>query len=73
MHVVWFRGVANANEIRELMQERLRHLKDSGLGDHEEMIPQRTAPSDASFITALKEIANEAAALRAAAARAKSA
>jgi membrane protein YdbS with pleckstrin-like domain len=69
MHVVWFRGVVNANEIRELMQQRLRHLKDSGLGDNEEMIPQRTTTPDASFIDALREVANEAAALRAAASR----
>ncbi|MGZ5546004.1 MAG: PH domain-containing protein, partial [Limisphaerales bacterium] len=37
LHTAFFRGVSNANEIRELIQTRLRHLKDSGLGDHEEL------------------------------------
>src|SRR5258707_96497 len=36
-HTAWFRGVDNANEVRELIQHRLRRLKDSGLGDHEEV------------------------------------
>ena len=31
-----FRGIANAQEIRELIQERLKGLKDAGLGDPEE-------------------------------------
>src|SRR5438270_6403930 len=35
LHTAWFRGVNNANEVRELIQQRLRQLKDSGLGDHE--------------------------------------
>ena len=35
LHTAWFRGVNNANEVRELIQQRLRLLKDSGLGDHE--------------------------------------
>ena len=37
LHTAWFRGVNNANEVRELIQQRLRLLKDSGLGDHEEL------------------------------------
>lgn len=36
MHVGFFRGVDNAEEIRDLMLTRLRRLKDSGLGDIEE-------------------------------------
>src|SRR5262249_47708980 len=61
MHVVWFRGVANANEIRELMQQRLRQLKDSGLGDHEEMTKQHAPALGLGYVTALKEVAAEAA------------
>ncbi len=43
LHTAWFRGIDNANEVRELIQQRVRHLKDSGLGDHEEL----TAPAAA--------------------------
>src|SRR5689334_4130316 len=40
LHTAWFRGIDNANEVRELIQQRLRRLKDSGLGDHEELPEQ---------------------------------
>jgi membrane protein YdbS with pleckstrin-like domain len=33
MHTGYFRGVDNAPEIRDLMLERLRRLRDAGLGD----------------------------------------
>lgn len=32
-HVAFFRGVDNAEEIRTLIRERLRHYRDAGLGD----------------------------------------
>jgi uncharacterized membrane protein YdbT with pleckstrin-like domain len=68
LHTVWFRGVANASEIKELMQQRLRQLKDSGLGDHEEMVAARTEVAT-GFLAALREVRVEAEALRLAAAR----
>jgi len=72
LHTVWFRGVDNANEIKELMQQRLRQLKDSGLGDHEEAvvrtIPAGTAVSS-NLMAALREVRGEAEALRIAAGR----
>jgi membrane protein YdbS with pleckstrin-like domain len=65
MHTAWFRGVGNGNAIRELIQKRLRELKDSGLGDHEEaataMLPANVF---AGFLAALRDVAAEAAALR---------
>ena len=66
LHTTWFRGVDNANEIRELMQQRLRQLKDSGLGDHEEMTAHAPSPAAASpdVLAALREVAAEARALR---------
>jgi uncharacterized membrane protein YdbT with pleckstrin-like domain len=67
-HAVWFRGVNNANEIKELMQQRLRRLKDSGLGDHEELTAQPLPTLSANLLVALREVRAEAAALRAAAA-----
>jgi uncharacterized membrane protein YdbT with pleckstrin-like domain len=64
LHTTWFRGVNNAKEIRELMQERLRHLKDAGLGDHEDMAAHSPIGISPSFLSALREVRAEAAALR---------
>lgn len=64
LHTVWFRGVNNANEIKELMQQRLRQLKDSGLGDHEELVATAHAAVSSSLLSALREVRAEAAALR---------
>lgn len=67
LHTAFFRGVDNANVIRELIQNRLRALKDSGLGDHEEL---KTPPAGSGddLLTALRAVAAEASALRRAAA-----
>jgi membrane protein YdbS with pleckstrin-like domain len=75
MHTAWFRGVDNVNEVRELIQQRLRLWKDSGLGDHEERLkpstglhaPGSTGPSPVvppGFLEALREVSAEATALR---------
>ena len=67
LHTAWFRGVENANVIRELIQRRLRELKDSGLGDHEEAVaaigPAGTIASD-QLLAALRAVAAEATVLR---------
>lgn len=72
LHTAFFRGVDNANAIRELIQSRQRALRDSGLGDHEELKgePRPAAPRAVSeeFVAALREVAREAATLRAVAA-----
>ncbi len=61
LHTAFFRGVNNANEIRELIQARLRHLKDSGLGDHEEVAAASKASStEEGLIVALREVHEEA-------------
>ena len=62
LHTAWFRGIDNANEVRELIQQRVRHLKDSGLGDHEELAAP--AAASAAFLAALREVHAEAGALR---------
>lgn len=36
MHVAWFRGVENAEEIRDLVREGVRRQRDAGLGDPDE-------------------------------------
>jgi uncharacterized membrane protein YdbT with pleckstrin-like domain len=38
LHVAAFRGIDNAHEVRELIQARLRNLKDAGLGDPDEAV-----------------------------------
>ena len=69
LHTVRCRGVDNANAIKELMQQRLRHLKDSGLGDHEELIARPTTAVASNFVAALRQVHAEATLLREAAAR----
>ena len=67
LHTAWFRGVNNANEVRELIQERLRQFKDSGLGDHDERgvsASLASASSSADFVAALRALHEEAAQLR---------
>jgi membrane protein YdbS with pleckstrin-like domain len=64
LHTAWFRGINNANEVRELIQQRLRRLKDSGLGDHEENVPSAKFEFSAAMLAAIREVRVEAAALR---------
>ena len=64
LHTAWFHGIDNANEVRELIQARLRHLKDSGLGHHEEMIASPVCASSPALLSALRQIHSEATALR---------
>jgi membrane protein YdbS with pleckstrin-like domain len=71
LHTAWFRGVNNAGEVRELIQERLRLLKDSGLGDHEELSAAAKVREPAAGVTvsgallaALREVHAAASELR---------
>jgi uncharacterized membrane protein YdbT with pleckstrin-like domain len=67
LHTVRFRGVNNADEIRTLITERLRELKDSGLGDRDEVLVSRQVSSSSperEVINALRALATEASALR---------
>jgi uncharacterized membrane protein YdbT with pleckstrin-like domain len=66
IHGVRFRGVNNADEIRELINTRLRELKDSGLGDTDDQ-PHPVAFSPApnhTLAEPLREILAEATRLR---------
>jgi membrane protein YdbS with pleckstrin-like domain len=71
LHTAWFRGINNAGEVRELIQQRLRLLKDSGLGDHEELsrtsldrAPATGLPTSPALLAGLREVYAEARALR---------
>lgn len=70
LHGVRFRGVNNAEEIRDVINTRLRQLKDSGLGDQDDERPVPLAPAQTTALAdPLREVLSEASALRAAAAR----
>jgi len=62
LHMAWFRGVNNADEVRRVIQDRLRQFKDAGLGDTDDHpIP---SSSESDVIAALRDINQEARALR---------
>ncbi len=60
-HIACFAGVDNAEQIRDLIQDRLRHYRDAGLGD------PNTAPATPTVDQAAANLLAEARALRAAA------
>jgi uncharacterized membrane protein YdbT with pleckstrin-like domain len=62
MHVAYFRGVDNAEEIRDLVREGVRVQKNAGLGDPDEVEP-------ATGEDAIAELLREARLFRSAAAK----
>jgi len=60
MHIAYFRGVDNAEEIRDLLREGVRRQRNTGLGDPDE------PHGDADLEPAIAELLAEARALRAA-------
>jgi uncharacterized membrane protein YdbT with pleckstrin-like domain len=71
MHTAFFRGVDNAERIRELIQQQLRGHKDSGLGDPDDAPGVASqappAPNDDAVLAALRQIRAAARELNAAA------
>lgn len=63
LHTAWFRGVNNADEVRQVIQDRLRHFKDTGLGDHDDR-PAAATSSTSAILAALHDLDHEARALR---------
>jgi len=70
-HIAFFKGIDNAAEIKELLVERLRKFRDSGLGmDHEEEHHENVPPPlpvESDIVKLLSAIRDEAKAFRAAA------
>ena len=72
LHTGVFHGVENAKEIRDLILERLRLFRETGLGDPDEAIPATqphptaatTDSVEASTLVAARELITEARALR---------
>ncbi len=66
-HIGYFRGVDNAPEIRDLILDRLKRLRDAGLGDPDQPQGETVAPSGTSgppIVEAARELLEEARALR---------
>lgn len=67
MHVGYFHSVTNAEEIRDLILERLRRFRETGLGDPDEkaiVAPAPVVPEPDALLCAARELATEARALR---------
>jgi uncharacterized membrane protein YdbT with pleckstrin-like domain len=68
MHLGYFRGIDNAEAVRDLILEQMRGYRDSGLGDPDEPVSEpaaRTAPDDrGDLVAAARELLAEARALR---------
>jgi uncharacterized membrane protein YdbT with pleckstrin-like domain len=66
LHTAWFRGIDNANDVRQLIQARLQHLKDSGLGDPDDRHPPASEgrSSHAELAGPLREVLAEIVGLR---------
>ncbi len=62
MHVAYFRGVDNADEIRDLLREGVRRQRDTGLGDPDEV--HEVELGEDALPAALNELLGEARALR---------
>lgn len=68
LHTARFRGIDNATEVRELIQNRLRQYKDAGLGDHDDLHHQ-PGQSAGDMLDALRAVYDEAKGLNATLAR----
>ena len=70
LHTGVFHGVDNANQIRDLILERLRAFREAGLGDpedsrarHQVLVPSASSAPEATLVAA-RELLQEARALR---------
>jgi len=68
MHTGFFHGVDNATEIRDLILDRLRSFRETGLGDPDELLRPTAPQGDSSrmdILVAARELLAESRALRA--------
>ena len=61
-HIAFFKGIDNAPEIKELLLERLRKFRDSGLGhdDNHNEAAESPAPAESDVVKLLSAIRDEA-------------
>ena len=69
LHLARFRGVDNAEAIRDLVLDRMKKARGSGLGDPDDDADVETPPSDDQLARALDELRAASTALREAATR----
>ena len=58
LHTAWFSGVDNAAAIKQMIQDRLRGIKDTGLGDLDDPVALSAADSDVA--RELRDLLDEA-------------
>ncbi len=63
-HLACFNGVDNAEELRDLIAERLRQYRDAGLGDQEQLLQATASRSSASEEAAAQRVLTEVRQLR---------
>jgi len=63
-HVAYFHGVDNAEEIRDLIQERLRRQRDTGLGDPGSPVEEPLLDPATDPLAAAREVLSEVRSLR---------
>lgn len=68
LHTAYFRGIQNAEEVKQLVADRMRGRRDSGLGDHDDPIhsvnSEPPAHVSSSVTEALRAVLEEASRLR---------
>jgi hypothetical protein len=66
MHRGFFHGIDNAPEVRAMILDRLRHLRDTGLGDPDEAHHEeaKSSPSAAALLESARELLRETRTLR---------
>ena len=69
LHLARFRGVDNAEEIRDLVLERMKRARDAGLGDPDDAPVQTETAGPSALERAAHELMAESAALRLAVSR----
>lgn len=69
LHTAFFRGVDNAERIRTLMQDRLRGVRDTGLGDPDDAAHAAASRADENSLALLRQVRAAARELRSAAER----
>jgi uncharacterized membrane protein YdbT with pleckstrin-like domain len=59
MHLAYFRGVDNAEAIRDLVMDRMRGLRDAGLGDPDDVPDRPPAGEEPAGVEELRAAAHE--------------
>ena len=64
LHTAYFRGIDNAEEVKQLIADRMRSHRDAGLGDTDDALHPAIPDSTSPVLPALQAVLQEAKALR---------